>query len=353
MQSLTEDKRKQKTIFNEAEAKYTMKEIRLGTIGSGVIVHNILNGVKVTEGIRLEAVYSRSEEKGKALASEYGAEKVYTDMDAFLQDEEVNFVYIATPNLLHYEQAKKALLAGKNVILEKPFCTKAAHARELVQIAKEKGLFLVDAVPPSYLPNFEIMKRELPKVGNVKLVMSNFSQYSSRYDQLLAGEMTNIFNPEYAGGCLMDINFYNVYLNVALFGKPKEAVYYPNMFKGMIDTSGIMMLDYNDFTCEAAGAKDTWGVNFAQIEGDKGYIYVKGGFCDVSEITVVTKTSRETFNEQDDRPRWNYEVQNMTKLLLADDYEEIYRRLDVMLDVIEVLETSRKKAGILFPGDED
>lgn len=329
-----------------------MKEIKLGTIGSGIIVHHILDGVNAAEGITLEAVYSRSEEKGKALAAEYGAQKVYTDMDAFLKDQDVNFVYIATPNLLHYEQAKRALLAGKNVILEKPFCTKTAHARELVELAKERHLFLVDAVPPSYLPNFEIIKRELSKIGNVKLVMSNFSQYSSRYDQLLAGEMTNIFNPEYAGGCLMDINFYNVYLNVALFGKPKEAVYYPNLWEGKIDTSGIMMLDYEQFSCEAAGAKDTWGVNFAQIEGDKGYIYVKDGFSDVSEVTVVTKASKETFNEQDDRPRWTYEIQNMTKFLLADDYEEIYRRLDTMLDVMEVLETSRKKAGMFFPGDE-
>lgn len=329
-----------------------MKEIKLGTIGSGVIVHNILDGVNVTEGISLEAVYSRSEEKGKALAAEYGAQKVYTDMDAFLKDKDVNFVYIATPNLLHYEQAKRALLAGKNVILEKPFCTKVSHAKELVELAKEKHLFLVDAVPPSYLPNFEIIKRELPKIGNVKLVMSNFSQYSSRYDQLLAGEMTNIFNPDYAGGCLMDLNFYNVYLNVALFGRPKEAVYYPNLWEGKIDTSGIMMLDYEKFSCEAAGAKDTWGVNFAQIEGDKGYIYVKDGFCDVSEVTVVTKNSKKTLNEQDGRTRWVYEIQNMTKILLADDYDEMYRRLDVMLNVMEVLETARKNAGIFFPGDK-
>lgn len=330
-----------------------MKEIRLGTIGSGVIVHSILDGVRATDGIRLEAVYSRSEERGKALADQYGASKVYTDMEAFLRDPEVNFVYVASPNLLHYEQAKRALLAGKNVICEKPFCTKAEHARELVEIAKEKKLFLVDAVPPSYLPNFEVIKRELPKIGNIKLVMSNFSQYSSRYDLLQQGEVPNIFNPEYAGGCLMDINFYNVYLNVALFGKPAQAVYYPNIYKDLADTSGIMVMKYDGFVCEAAGAKDTWGVNFAQIEGDQGYIYVKDGFCDVSEVTVVTKTGRETFNEQEAGiNRWAYEVRNLTRLLLADDYEEIYRRLDVMLDVMEVLENARKGAGILFPGDE-
>ena len=197
-----------------------MEEIRLGTIGSGAIVHSILDNVKITDGIRLAAVYSRSEEKGRPLAEEYGAGKVYTDLDEFMKDEEVNTVYVASPNLLHYEQTKKALLAGKHVICEKPFCTKAEQARELVALAKEKHLFLVDAVPTAFLPNFEVVKRELPKVGKVKLVLGNFSQYSSRYDQVLEGGKPNVFNPEYGGGCLMDINFYNVYLNIALFGKP-------------------------------------------------------------------------------------------------------------------------------------
>lgn len=328
-----------------------MEEIRLGTIGSGVIVHSILDNVKVTDGIRLVAVYSRSQEKGERLASEYGADKVYTDMDAFLADEEVNFVYIATPNLLHYEQAKKALIAGKNVILEKPFTTKAEQARELVQIAKEKHLFLIDAVPTAFLPNFYILKEQLSKIGRIKLVMGNYSQYSSRYDQVLAGEVPNIFNPAYAGGCLMDINFYNVYLNIALFGKPESAVYHPNIYPGLTDTSGILTMCYDGFISQSVGAKDTWGINFFQIEGEKGYIYIENGPNGIANVRVVTKTGDETFNEQPNPDRWFYEVQNVTKLVLADDYEAIYARLDTMLDVIETIESSRKEAGIFFPGD--
>lgn len=328
-----------------------MKEIRLGTIGSGVIVHSILDNVRITEGIRCVAVYSRTRERGEALAEEYGVSKVYTDVNDFLADEEINFVYIATPNLLHYEQTKKALQAGKHVICEKPFCTKAEQARELVQLAKEKGLFLIDAVPTSFLPNYEILKRELPRIGRIKLVMANYSQYSSRYDLVLKGEVPNIFNPMYAGGCLMDINFYNVYLNVALFGKPKRAVYYPNIYEGLTDTSGLMFMQYDGFISESAGAKDTWGVNFFQIEGEKGYIYIKNGSNGIAEVKVETKDSKEIFNEQESSDRWYYEVKNLTRMVLEDQYEAIYKKLDIMLDVIEVLESSRKAAGICFPGD--
>lgn len=328
-----------------------MEEIRLGTIGSGVIVHSVLGNVLKTPGIRLTAVYSRSQEKGDALAVEFGAKKVYTDMDAFLADENINFVYIATPNLLHYPQAKKALLAGKNVILEKPFCTTADHARELVALAREKGLFLIDAVPTAFLPNLEVLKEALPKIGKVKLVQANYSQYSSRYDLLLKGEMPNIFNPEFAGGCLMDINFYNLYLNIALFGKPLDAMYYPNIYPGAADTSGIVVMNYEGFVSESAGAKDTWGVNFFQIEGETGYIYVAGGSNGLAEVRVVTKTSDETINRQSDPDRWFYEVQNLTALVLADDYSAIEARQDVMLNVMEVLETVRRNAGICFPGD--
>ncbi len=328
-----------------------MTELCLGTIGSGSIVHTILDQVNVTDGIRLTAVYSRTEEKGRPLAAEYGAGRVYTDLDAFLADEEMNTVYIASPNLLHYEQTRKALLAGKHVICEKPFCTKADQARELTALAKEKRLFLADAVPTAFLPNLEVLKRELPKVGKVRLVLGNYSQYSSRYDLVLQGEVPNVFNPEYGGGCLMDINFYNVYLNAALFGKPLSLAYYPNRSGELADTSGILIMQYDGFVSSSAGAKDTWGVNYFQIEGEKGHIYIRDGSNGLAEIRVVTKDSEEIFDQQDN-PEWRfYEVQKLTEYMLAGDYEAVYGRLDVMIHVIEILEEARKKAGILFPGD--
>lgn len=328
-----------------------MKEIKLGTIGSGVIVHSILDNVQRTDGITLEAVYSRSEEKAAALAKEYGCQKTYTDMDAFLADESINLVYIATPNLLHFPQAKKALLAGKNVLLEKPFTTTYAHAQELASLAREKGLLLVEAAPTSFLPNFAILKNELPKIGNIKLVMSNYSQYSSRYNAVLRGEVPPVFDPAFGGGCLMDINFYNVLLNVLLFGAPKSATYHANRPAGLSDTSGIMVMEYDGFVSTNAGAKDTWGVNFFQIEGEKGYIYVENGSNGIQSVRTVTKTSDETQNLQSSTDRWFYEIQELTRLLLNNEQESLDARLDTTLTTIQVIESTRKAAGILFPGD--
>lgn len=329
-----------------------MEQVRLGTIGSGVIVHSVLDNVMKTDGIVLEAVFSRSAEKGEALAKQYGATKVYDTLEALLEDDAVNTVYIATPNLLHYEQTKKALQAGKHVICEKPFVTRADQAEELFALAEEKNLMLVEAAPTTFLPNYQILKDLLPKIGRIRLVMGNYSQYSSRYDELKEGKLPNIFNAEFAGGCLMDINFYNVYLCIALFGVPAVAKYSPNLYEGSgVDTSGIVSLSYDDMQVTLCGAKDTFGVNFFQIEGEKGYIYVENGPNGLQQIRFVTKEGSETFNEQDSDDRWFYEVQNLTPVLLQEDMQAVKERAKITTECVRVIESMRRDAGIQFPGD--
>ena len=326
-----------------------MNEIRLGTIGSGVIVQSILDGVQITEGISLEAVYSRTEEKGRELADKYGVQKVYTKLEEMLSDEEINFVYVASPNNLHYGQAKAALLHGKNVICEKPMCPRMEQVEELMALAQEKRLMLVDATPTAFFPNLGIVREKLPEIGRIRLVMSSYSQYSSRYDKLLAGEVHNVFSPDFAGGCLQDINYYNVYLNVTLFGKPQRAVYYPNMCRTGVDTSGIAILQYPDFVSECAGAKDTWGENCVQIQGEKGYLYIEGGANGMTNIRLCTREGESSFNLQDYSDRWLCEVKNMTELLLREDCGTIRNGLEVTRNVIGVMEEMRQEAGIIFP----
>lgn len=325
-------------------------EIRLGTIGSNFIVHNILRHVVKTPGFCLTAVYSRSEEKGEALARQYGAERYYTDMEAFLSDEEINFVYIAVPNSLHYEYARAALLAGKHVLLEKPFCPEQVQARQLAKIAWQRGLVLMDMTPTAFLPNLQVLKEQLPKIGKVRQVIGNYTQYSSRYDRFRNGETDNVFNPDFAGGSLMDINYYNVYLNTALFGKADRAVYFPNIQRH-IDTSGVIVLQYDGFVSQNTGAKDCRGENFFQIEGEDGYIYIPGGVSSLEEIRVVTKAGTEVFRTPHETDLWGWEVKALAQIICGDEAYDLAPGLQTMLDVIDTIETARKAAGIRFPGD--
>lgn len=328
-----------------------MKEIALGTIGSGPIVHTILDLVNSTPGISCRAVYSRTQQTGQALAARYQAQKVYTNLEDMLQDPELNVIYIASPNSLHYMQIKLALEHNKHVICEKPFCPKRSQVEEVVALAKQRHLLLADAVPTAFLPNFALLRQQLPKIGKVRLVLCNYTKYSSRYDQVLAGQSPNIFNPQFAGGCLQDINFYNVYFNVALFGKPADVQYYANIYPGLADTSGVAILRYDDFVSSCAGSKDAYGVNFVQIEGEKGCIYAKDGSNGISEIRVITESGEEVLNQQSESNRWTYEVQQLTQLFLSEDYASVYAHLDTTLDVIDTMERARMSAGILFPCD--
>lgn len=321
--------------------------VRIGTIGTGMIVNKILEAVNQTSGIECEAVYSRTEETGRELADRFGIMKVYTDLDEMCRDCRIDFIYIASPNSLHYEQAKKAMEYGKHVICEKPFTVTLEEAKELADTARKKHLFLLEGITTMYLPNYELLRSKIKEIGNLKLMLCVFCQYSGRYDLLLDGNTPNVFNPVYAGGALMDINLYNIYFAVGLFGKPLEVTYYADKHENGIDTNGILILKYENFICQCTGAKDTWCENSVQILGDKGYIHVLSASNVCEEFYVVTKDKRENYNVQTGN-QWLLEIQGIVKLVEENNYAECYERLEKTLEVVEVLEKARQSAGLFF-----
>ena len=336
-----------------------MESIRVATIGSGPIVESILNNINRVEGIYLEAVYSRSLERGKFLTQKFNCKKSYTSLEELFNDKNVNTIYIASPNSLHYEQAKLALNAGKHVICEKPFVSKLSQAEELSALATNKNLFLIEAIPTAFLPNLEVIKNHLRKIGKLKLVISNYSQYSSRYDKVLSGEVPNVFNPNFDGGSLMDINYYNIALNVLLFGKAIRAKYYPNIFENLLDTSGVALLEYPDFISTNVGAKDSFGTNFFQIEGEDGYIYAEAGANGLKSVKIGIKNSNdnsvkeEIYDEQYDEDRLYFEIKEITRLFLNNSYAEVRKLLAKSIDTVSIVEQMRLSAGIIFPCDKN
>ena len=329
-------------------------EMKFGTIGSGVIVQHILEGMQHAEGMQAAAVYSRTQERGAQLAAQFGIEKVYTDLAAMLADPELDWIYIASPNSLHYAQARAALEAGKHVLLEKPFASTAREAEELQRLALEQGLWLLEALTTVHLPNYRRLQRALPQIGRLRLVLCDYCQRSARYDQLLAGQTPNVFNPAFSGGALMDINYYNVAFAVQLFGEPEEVSYTANFVRG-IDTSGVAVLRYPDFVCQCTGAKDTWGRNNVQLEGEDGYLLLAGGSNGLTGLRVITKEHDEVLAPEDpaaEQLRWRREMAEIAAMVRRDDRAEMERLLRGSVATVRTVERLRRSAGLRFPADE-
>ena len=200
--------------------------MNIGILGTGSIARTMAAEFAKVPAFRCEAVCSRQQATGEALAQQFGIPKVYTDYDAMLADPDIELVYIATPNSLHYAQTKAALLAGKNVLCEKPFVPTVAEADELIALAKEKHLFLFEAITTAHHPNYALAKQYLDDIGSLRIVSCTFCQYSSRYDALLSGQVPPVFDPACCGGALMDLNLYNVHFVVGLFGEPMLVSYH-------------------------------------------------------------------------------------------------------------------------------
>lgn len=317
--------------------------MNIGTIGTGVIVEDFIKSTQDLLGVSFRAVYSRTQGRADALAKRFGIEQTHTSLDALFSDALVDTIYIASPNSLHYEQAYAALKAGKHVIVEKPFVETEERAQQLIRYAQDHNLFLFEAICNIHLPHYQFIKSNLEVIGNIKLVQCNFSQYSSRYDALLAGETPNVFNPHFSGGALADINIYNIHFVVGIFGMPDEVKYYANKHSNGIDTSGILMMKYPSMTVECVGAKDSFSQNFGQIQGDKGYIYIPESVSSIESVSIVTKDSKELINIQD-LPRLAYQVEVFERAIRTKDFEIRDLYLDQTLSVVRVAEKARKTA---------
>ena len=321
--------------------------MNLCAIGTGAITKSMLAEFQRSDVLRCTAIYSRKEETGHAIAAEFGLEQVYTSLEEMLADPAIDMVYVASPNSIHYGQAKAALLAGKHVICEKPFAPTVAEADELIALAKKKGLFLFEAITTAHHPHYGFVKENLTQLGKLKMVTATFCQYSSRYPALLAGKPSPVLDHAFAGGALMDINLYNIHFVVGLFGAPRNVLYFPNRHETGVDTSGMLVLEYDGFLCQCIGAKDCAARNGVQIIGEDGHIIVtpSSSNCQTVELNLRGQDSVKVHLPENP---WYHEVQDIGRIVAAGDYAFCYQALETTHNVVEVLQKARAYAGFNF-----
>lgn len=224
-----------------------MTKLKLGTIGTSWITEQFIEAALMSNMYSLEAVYSRTEDKALVFKEKFSANKIYTDWDAFLNDSDIDVIYIASPNSFHFKQALDILNHEKHAIVEKPIVTSLSDWETLTSLAVEKNKMVIEAARHIYEPNFNRASEEIQKLSDINGASLTFSKYSSRYDNVLKGEEPAIFSTKFDGGAANDLGIYVVYAAVHWFGKPNSIHAYHQKVRTGVDGKGTAVLRYNGF----------------------------------------------------------------------------------------------------------
>lgn len=327
--------------------------IRFGVIGTNWITDRFIHAAEETEQFSLEAVYSRSEDKGKDFAAKYGSNpEVFTDLEAMVSSGRIDAVYIASPNSYHAEQAILCMNHGKHVLCEKPLASNAAETKRMIQAARDNDVLLMEAMKSTLMPNFRVVANNLYKIGRVRRYFSSYCQYSSRYDAFKQGTVLNAFNPEFSNGSLMDLGIYCIYPMVTLFGKPDSVQASSIMLSSGVDGEGSILMRYSDMDAIVMYSKITDSYAPTEIQGENGTLVIDK-VNQPYEVKIVYRDGTvEDLRQPQMQESMFYEAREFIELIQAGKRESSVNTLANSLVVAEIMEEARRQIGLKYPADE-
>lgn len=330
--------------------------LNLGIIGTNSITNVFVEAALKSELYILKAVYSRSLEKAEAFGKLYGADIFETNLTTFAQHTEIDVVYIASPNSLHFEQAIEIMKQGKHVIVEKPMFSNPNEWKIAVQTAKENNVFLFDAARHIHEENFQRVKAEIQNIENIQGANFTYMKYSSRYDNVLKGEEPNIFSLKFSGGALADLGVYLVYAAVSWFGMPETSHYFAQKIATGVDGKGTIILRYPTFDVTMQTGKIASSYLPSEIYGLNKTISLDG-ITGISAIEIVDRKTglKDNIAKATQKSPMIEEAVAFADVINHPEDEEYLKDyqewLNLSQQVNQVLFELRKDAGIVYPAD--
>ncbi|MBZ6526860.1 Gfo/Idh/MocA family oxidoreductase [Aerococcaceae bacterium DSM 111021] len=341
--------------------------INVGTIGTSWITEQFIKGSQLTNLYKIKGIYSRSAYRAKDIATIYKADYYTDQLNNILFDPEIDLIYIASPNKLHFEQAMQAIKAGKHVLIEKPMFSNVDEWRQAHDEAKRMNVFIFEGALHIHTRNYRRMKQliqnkikesEQPFLG----ANFNFGQYSSKYvqyrDAMANSQIApNVFNPDYSGGALMDLGVYPVYVVLDLFGLPQSVRYNAQKGENGIDLFGTILFTYDKHQVTIFISKAVHSKLPSEIYIDDETIVVH----DISRISKVELINNEGQKADviDYKPE-NYmydELLNFAEVI--NDSDSIHQKVryedwkQLSLQVAQTMDLLRRSANISFETEED
>lgn len=329
--------------------------ISLGIIGTNWITEQFVKATDETKSFSLTHVYSRTEDKAKQFVADLNKKdiKISTDLEAFFK-EDFDTVYIASPNSLHFSQAKMAIENGKNVIVEKPSTSNIAEFTLLNKIAHEQNVYIFEAARHIHEPIFKKIEFIVNKHRS-ELSGATFSymKYSSRYDAYKEGKNPNVFTTKFSGGALYDLGVYTVYDAVVLFGQPTKVCYDPEILDSGIDGSGSLTLTYPTFDVNIIIGKTKNSYMSSEIYfGRDTLLLDNGGDINHLDWADDNKNVTDVPTVKSENPM-DSEAVEFARIMNENDTETYDKLLKYAQMVNRILEQARTSAGLVFEADKE
>lgn len=326
--------------------------IRFAVVGTNWITDHFIEAAQQLNSFHLEAIYSRTEEKAKEFADKYDVETVYTSIEELARNKNVDAIYIASPNVLHKEQAIMFMQHGKHVLCEKPLASNYAEVEEMVKAANENNVLLMEALKTTSLPNFAAIKDHLHKIGTVRRFFASYCQYSSRYDAYKEGTVLNAFKPELSNGALMDIGIYCVYPLVALFGQPTSISAMGFKLETGVDGQGSLLLGYENMDAVLMYSKITNSYVPSEIQGEEGCIIIDK-IHTPEKVEIRYNDGRiEDITRPQDTASMYYEAKAFIEACMEKRSQVDTNKHEYSLTTAAILEEARKQIGVTYPADK-
>lgn len=325
-------------------------KVRWGILGTGHIAHKFAVGLRALPDAELLAVGSRTQQGADRFGDEFGIPRRYASYEALAADREVEAIYISTPHTFHAANSLLCLEHGKHVLCEKPFALNAQEAEQVIAKAREKGLFLMEAMWTRFLPAFVRLREMLAEgsIGDVWMLVADFG-FRARFDP-----RSRLFAPELGGGALLDIGIYPVSLSYMVFGPPDRIQAMAHLGQTGVDERSAMQFGYQGGQLAVLScAISTRTAMEATIAGTAGYVHIPApwwrterlrlSMVDQSDVLIDAPFGRGN--------GYNFEAAELMRCVRAGELESKIMPLDETLAIMRTLDAIRAQWGLRYPGE--
>jgi len=327
-----------------------MKTYRWGILGTGFIAKKMADALALVPQSTLYAIASRNEKTADEFAEKYHIEKSFGSYEELAKNPDVDIVYVATPHNLHCDNTLMCLDHGKHVLCEKPFAVNGREVRQMIEKAKEKNKFLMEALWSRFLPHV-INAKELVgsgQLGTIKLLKADFC-LNIPFDPA-----HRLYNKQLIGGSLLDLGIYPLFLSLLLLGKPKTIKAMAGFGSTGVDDNCSFTLAYEENTLAVMNSSLVAKTDVvAAVYGDKGtLVFDKWWFMPVPLRMITAEGDEVSIPLEFKGNGYNYEAAEVVRCLEQGKIQSDLMSWDDSLLLIDTLDAIRKEIGLTYPGHD-